>query len=206
MRTKLANQTLTDPEGREIPATIINESRIRKHKLVEDIFEKAERIEEKMKQTKSSFHDKISQYKSWLLKKNKLNDSFENLTLSNYSGTKQIQILSHRVIEFDEKIQLAKQKIDACLLSWGKESHPHLKVLIDRLFKTNNNGMLNKNSVIGLFQYNIKDKQWNEAMNLIKESIVESHRKEYFILKKRNNSKDSWHTINLNFSSIKEEI
>ena len=139
----------------------------------------------------------------WIIKYNNLTDiDFKNITLTNYDGTKQISIKSSKVIDFDENLQLAKQKIDECFAKWGAESHPNIKAVVDKYFKVDKKGVLNKNAILGLFKFQMNDKDWDEAMRLIQLSIVDDESREYLMLRTRKNKDADWELVNLNLSSI----
>lgn len=197
------NKTLTNSKGKEIPVGMIKKERVRKHRTVERIEKKALRLQAQMSRTKQQIMNEIIKFQEYLAKQNKTGDvEFNNLALSNYSNTVCVEIKSNKVIEFDENLQLAKAKIDKCFKKWGQKADPNLKIIVDGYFSVDKKGFINKNAILGLFQYKIKDALWNEAMDLIRESINVVDRKQYMTIRFRESKDDAWQNLNLNFSSI----
>jgi len=196
---------LMNKTGKMIPAENVRLDHWKKHLLVEEVFTAVMDLNERMTKIKEKLYRKIWQYEKWLVKFNEVDQEvdFQNLTLTNYSGTKKIVIETGTLaVEFDENIQVAKVLIDKCIASWGKESHHNIKIIIDKAFRVGTKGMISKNDVLGLLQYKILDKDWKQAMDLITKSIVEKVKKEYIKFQYRENNKAGWKTLNLNFSSI----
>jgi len=194
--------SLVNSKGKSIPVSLIQDETVKKHILVEKAFEKINRLQEKMEQEKERVYTMIEKYQEYLLKKNKIESAeFMNLTLTNYSNDRKIEIKSGRVIEFDEKLMIAKEKIYRCLDKWTEKSNEALKALIYGIFDVDKKGFIDKAKVLSLLQYKIEETEWKEAMELIKESIQVVDRKAYIMFKERSENSEKWETINLNFST-----
>ncbi|WP_311567265.1 DUF3164 family protein [Photobacterium arenosum] len=94
-----------------------------------------------------------------------------NVTLTSFDGRyKLIRAKGeHRI--FDERIQAAKAKIDACIARWSEGSTDQIKALVDHAFRVNKQGRIDVNQVLGLRQLDIDDSDWIEAMDAIADSI-----------------------------------
>jgi hypothetical protein len=203
MKKKDLPKELKNNRGNVIPVENIRTDLIKKHLLVNDIFDIANALQDRMEKEKAKIYKKIQAYEKWIAKKNGVEDAaFENLNLSNYDGSICISIYNNSVVEFDEKIQLAKQKIDKCISRWGAGAPGEIKILIDKFFKVGKKGLLNKQAIFSLFQLKIEDPEWLDAMKIIQDSITDSAKKEYLVIKHRNTNKDEWQNLNLNFSSL----
>jgi len=160
-------------------------------------------FENRLKDLKRKILNEIDGYSKWLCVYNDTeNFEYENLSLTSYDGLKQVCIQQNKVMEFDENLQIAKAKIDRCFEQWTDGARVELKAVIDRYFRVGKKGFIDKNNILGLFQLNIDEPMWKEAMELIKASISESTKKEYLLLKIRTDTKTEWQTINLNFNSV----
>jgi hypothetical protein len=201
---------LINSRGNAIPIENVRKDHVKKHLLVEDVFDRALDLETRIKKVKVSMRKKIDKYLRQLAKKNKVEnpefeDVFEDVILTNYPGTLQIQVKNSSIIDFDENLSLAKTKIDSCFERWGKNTHQNIKIIVDKFFRVGKKGFINKNAILSLFQFRIDDAEWNEAMELIKNSIHETSKKEYTMLRYRDDNKSKWKNLNLNFSSVEVE-
>jgi len=110
------------------------------------------------------------------------------------------------IIQFNEKLQIAKTIIDECLHKWSEGAHKNIRVLVDQAFQVDKKGKLNTSAILKLRTLNIRDKDWKRAMDLIADSIQVVGTKQYLNIRVRDIDFDGtpgkWHTVNLNFSSI----
>lgn len=94
-----------------------------------------------------------------------------NVSLTSFDGKHKVQLSigEHRV--FDERIQAAKAKIDACITRWSEGASDQIKALVELAFRVNKQGHIDVNQVLGLRQLNIDDPDWRDAMDAIADSI-----------------------------------
>jgi len=209
----MLNKSVKPAKGKKkTEAGTFSPERMRRHKLASEIYSETEKLERALMRTKSGTLEKIRRYRKDLLKKGVADENdLSNLNLTNNDGTVQVLVRSSEVIEFSDDLKAAKAAIDQCLQRWGSESHPYLHTVIKKLFRIDKKGVINKNALLGLFQFDIKDKEWQNALDLIRKSIILSTKKAYVQIRSRENSSSAWKTKNLNFSSIepgweKEEL
>lgn len=95
-----------------------------------------------------------------------------NVTLTSFDGNFRIvrAIGEHRV--FDERIQAAKEKIDACIARWSNGADENLIALVNRSFKVNKQGNIDVNEVLGLRDLDINDDEWLDAMRAVADAIT----------------------------------
>lgn len=197
---------LTNTKGEQIPLCRIKLTDRKKHNTIEKIFERVALLKSRTIAEKRKINALLEDYNRYLAIQNNEQPKTLHCTLTNYNSTKQLIIKNNDVIEFDEKVIFAISKIKKCLEKWGSDSHPNLALITSEIFKIERSGKINRNFLLSLFKYNIKDKNWLEAVELIKESINISSRKEYLIFRERTKPTDTWQTIKLNISGLKEEI
>jgi len=94
-----------------------------------------------------------------------------NVTLSSYDGRYLVKLAIGEHRHFDERIQAAKVLIDQCIARWSEGASSEIKVLVDHAFKTNKQGHIDVNQVLSLRQLDIKDTEWQEAMEAIADAI-----------------------------------
>lgn len=202
-KKELSGRVMVNSRGNETAIEHIKPEHLKRDSVVKKCFNKVEKLKKQMEKTKQQVLKEINKYNDYLCKINGMEPTeINNLTLSSYDNTMQVNLKSSSVIDFDEHLQLAEIKVKECLKRWGKESHPNIVAIINNAFRTDKKGFVNKNEVLSLFQYDIKDKDWKEAMELIKKSIRTVERKQYLMLRSRKNQNADWENFNLNFSSI----
>jgi hypothetical protein len=74
-------------------------------------------------------------------------------------------------LQFNEKLQIAKELIDTCIKRWSSDAKVEIRLLVEDAFSVDKAGNLNKNRILGLRRINIHDPQWQEAMQAITDSI-----------------------------------
>jgi hypothetical protein len=102
-----------------------------------------------------------------------------NLTLENFSKTAKLEIRVQEGISFDEKLQIAKLKIDEYLEDITSNSTPEIRTLITRAFEVDKKGKIDAKRIFDLKNYDIPDKRWKEAIAIIDESKQITHTTTY---------------------------
>lgn len=108
-----------------------------------------------------------------------------NVTLMSFDGQYKLQRAVGEQRVFDERIQAAKAKIDACIQRWSEGSSDQIKALVDHAFRVNKQGHIDVNQVLSLRQLDISDSDWIEAMDAIADSIQISGTSAYLRLYER---------------------
>lgn len=108
-----------------------------------------------------------------------------NVTLLSFDGKYKIEraIGEHRV--FNERIQAAKAKIDACIERWSPGSSAEIRALVDHAFRVGKQGRIDVNQVLSLRQLAIDDPEWMEAMQACADAITAVSKTEYIRLYER---------------------
>ncbi|HAT1681365.1 TPA: DUF3164 family protein [Klebsiella oxytoca] len=124
-----------------------------------------------------------------------------NVMLPSFDGSLRVSRATgeHRV--FDERIQAAKEKIDACIARWSNGANENLIAIVNRSFRTNKQGMIDVNEVLGLRELDINDEEWLEAMRAVVDSIKVNGSSTYLRFYERENDKE-YKQISLDFSKL----
>ncbi|MBZ8007882.1 DUF3164 family protein [Campylobacter sp. RM9334] len=174
--------------------------------LVESILAKVENKNTELVALKDEINNDIESYLDLLLEKYNLdarsNAKKGNFTFENYSKTLKIQIQMAEKINFNEKLNIAKAKIDEYLNDIVKDSSEDIKVLINKAFEVDKKGNLDSKKILSLRSYDIKDHRWQEAMEIISESVEIVGVKPYIRFYKRDKATDSWANVSLDFANI----
>lgn len=124
-----------------------------------------------------------------------------NVSLMSFDGKYKLQraVGEHRV--FDERIQAAKAKIDACIHRWSEGANDHIKALVEHAFRVSKQGHIDVNQVLSLRSLDIDDADWIEAMDAIADSIQISGTSTYLRLYERQ-SNGQYKQISLDISKL----
>jgi len=125
-----------------------------------------------------------------------------NINLENFSGTFKIAIANADNIQFDEKLQIAKMKIDECLHELTQGASPEIKTLITKAFEVDKKGDVNAKKILALKSYDILHEKWKEAMVIIDESIEVVGSKTYIRFYERTGTDKAWKMISLDMAGV----
>ncbi len=78
----------------------------------------------------------------------------------------------------------------------------NLQAVIKEAFQVDKKGEIAKSRILGLRRYNIKDKKWSEAMELIDEAIQITSTKQYIAFYQRKAQNKPFQLVSLNFSAL----
>jgi hypothetical protein len=106
------------------------------------------------------------------------------VTLKTFDGTKVMQIAVSKLITFDAKINLAKEKIDEYLTEKAEQYDAETRTLIMRVFEVKN-GKIDVKLILSLKSYPITHPTWLEAMQLIDDAIEIAGTRSYVRFKER---------------------
>lgn len=107
-----------------------------------------------------------------------------SVTLRAYDGTAEVQIQVAKLIVFDAKLKLAKEKLDEYFTEKTEDSDPEIKTLILRAFEVRN-GKVDAKQILSLKSYPITHPKWREAMVMIDDATEIAGTKSYIRFKER---------------------
>lgn len=103
-----------------------------------------------------------------------------NITLTTFAGDLKIERQIANTISFDERLNLAKTKATACINRWSKGANRNLQAIVADAFDVDTAGNINVGRILGLRRHNIDDPEWQEAMQLIADSMKTVASKTHF--------------------------
>ncbi len=194
-------KVLKDASGREYPAKILDPQIVKRDTLVSRVMGRAERLHDKITYEKQKLAADIDKYLQKTAEQ--YGENWKgNAELVSFDGKYKVEVRNRERIEFDEKLQVAKQKIDECLKRWTEDSNVNLQAVINEAFQVDKKGEIAKHRILALRKYNIKDKNWKQAMDIIDEAIQVTSTKQYIAFYKRKSPNKPFELISLNFSAI----
>ncbi len=124
-----------------------------------------------------------------------------NLSLTSFDGRyKVLRAVSER-LDFDERLQAAKELVDSCLREWSKESGPELRTLIDSAFQVDKKGRINAKRILSLRTLKIEHPTWKQAMEAISDAVTVVGSCTYYRVYERDEA-GNYQQISLDFSGV----
>ncbi len=108
------------------------------------------------------------------------------VTLKSFDGTKVVEIQITKLISFDQKLSLAKEKIDEYLTLKTIGADAEIQTLITKVFDVKN-GKVDAKQILSLKSYQITHPLWIEAMRMIDDATEIAGTKSYIRFKHRKN-------------------
>jgi Protein of unknown function (DUF3164) len=125
-----------------------------------------------------------------------------NVTLTTYDGRFKVMRAMQETIAFDERLQVAKAKVDECILRWAKGANRNLQVLVNRAFETDKQGNVSAGRILALRSYEIDDPDWKLAMEAIADSMRVVASKAYVRFYERDEASGEYKAINLDIAGL----
>ncbi|WP_419768561.1 DUF3164 family protein [Arcobacter sp.] len=195
-----------DKEGKFVHPDMIRMDKQLEDELVESLVSKAITLQDKMKEYKIHAFAECYAFVD-LLRSNydmeRITSKSGAVTLKNFNGTMEVQIQVAKLITFDQKLTLAKEKIDEYLTEKTSGSDAEIQTLITRAFDVKN-GKVDAKQIISLKSYPIEHTLWREAMSMIDEATEIAGTKSYIRFKQRDglNLDGAMQTIILDLAAL----
>lgn len=189
-----------DPEGYKVPPKYVSDHDKQKDDLVEKLTSKATDLSQELVDFKKLAMEAIDKYLADVA--SSYSENWKgNAIIYNFSANLAIEIKISNKLAFDERLNIAKTKIDNYIKLLVKNSAKEIIMLVTRAFKVDKRGNVDVKQIISLKQINIQHPEWQQAMDIINEALkVEATRR--YITFKSKDKEGNWHNIVLNFSSI----
>lgn len=125
-----------------------------------------------------------------------------NISLTSFDGKYRITRDVAERIEFDERLQAAKELVDQCLREWTRDSNPNIRALIEDAFQVDRKGRINTKRILGLRKLKIDHPTWATAMDAISEAITITGSCVYHRFYVRNDETGKYQQIVLDFAAM----
>lgn len=162
-------------KGDLIPAAKIKPAEKLRERFVQRWFKRAESLHSQMDAFKAElmgeFEDFLDEVAEVYGKPMRGAKGKGNITLMTFAGDLKIERKVQNTIAFDERLQLAKGKATNCISRWSKGANKNLQAIVTDAFDVDVAGNINVGRILGLRRHNIDDAEWQEAMQLIAESM-----------------------------------
>ncbi|KAB7624346.1 DUF3164 family protein [Alkalilimnicola sp. S0819] len=125
-----------------------------------------------------------------------------NVTITSYNGEYKVQRAYAERIAFSEELEAAKELLNQCIERWSQGANPHIRVLVDRAFRTDTKGQIKTTAVLELLRLEIDDEQWQRAMEALRDSIQTTGTAVYVRVYKRIGDSDQYRPLPLDLAAV----
>lgn len=193
-----------DARGCLIPESMIKPIDRARDELVRELACQAKIVSDGLREFKTRVFDDINAFVDLSAEQYdvKIGGKKGNLTLFSFDGGFKVQVAIAEHMVFDERLQAAKHLIDECIIAWSQGSRDEIKVLVQAAFQTDKEGKINTGRVLALRRLDIRDEQWQKAMQAIGESLQVVGSKEYVRFYERIGNTDQYRPISLDMASL----
>jgi len=205
MTQKIKDGTWIDEAGKKVPVEYVSPAARLKERHAATLLKEAKIINDRLIGFKKVINELCQEVFTKAL--NELNadpaDSKGNITWFNFDRSIKVEVKVNDRIEFDDiTINACKGKLDEFLSQALDSKTEFLKDMVTDAFSTSR-GRLDSKKVMALTKYRnkIKNPLFQDALNLLEESIRRPDSKTYFRVFEREED-GSYRNIELNFSSI----
>ncbi len=174
--------------GHLIPIALISEIDKLRDSLVREIVDKAADLAAIERDFYNETFGEIQAFSALSAEKYnlKLGGIKGNITLSSFDGSLQVKLAKADVMAFNEKLESARELVDACIRRWSVGSNVNIIALVEQAFQTDKEGKINLGRMYTLMRYEIDDAEWNLAMQALHDSIQPVNTKRYLRVYRRN--------------------
>lgn len=183
----MSKQFMEDAQGRQVPVDLVKDIDILRDQTVRDIMQKTFTMRDTLQKFKQEVWSDIQEFLSLSAEQHgvKFGGKKGNITLTTYDGKYKLLVAVNDTLQFNEKLQVAKQLIDECIKEWSADARPELRVLVDNAFAVDKQGKVSTERVLGLRRLQISDAKWLQAMQAITDSVQVVSSKTYMRFYKR---------------------
>ncbi|MDN7916167.1 DUF3164 family protein [Burkholderia cepacia] len=193
-----------DARGRLVPESMIAPIDQLRDQTITSLIDDAKRLQSSMADFKARAFGDIAAFVEASHEQYgvKVGGAKGNISLITFDGRYKIvrQIAEH--LQFDERLQAAKELIDECLREWTAGSNDKVKVLINEAFQVDKEGNVNTGRILALRRLAIDDPKWTKAMRAIVDSIRPTGSKPYVRLYERVEGTEEYRAISLDLAAI----
>lgn len=195
-----------DAGGNLVPVSKIKDVDKLRHKVVVDMCEAAKKLHDALVEFKLASISSVAEFAQSSAAEYGVQlrgaAGKGNITLISFDGRFKVQRQMAEMIAFDERLQVAKAKIDECIHMWSKGANANLKVLVNQAFETDKEGNVSVGKILSLRRFNISDPDWDIAMQAISDSIRVTSSKAYVRFYERNDLTGDYEAISLDMAKV----
>ena len=173
---------MEDAQGRLVPVSMVKPIDLKRHEAVTAIMAETFKERDRLMEFKKAIWLRVQDFLAESAKDSgakKLGGTKGNVTLTSFDGKFRVMVAVNDTIQFNEKLQVAKQLIDKCIASWSEGANENLRAVVDDAVNVGKSGLVSTARVLGLRRLRISDPTWKKAMDAITESMSVASSKTY---------------------------
>lgn len=192
-----------DSRGRLVPESQIKDIDLLRDQLVRELHSEALEAQAALAKFKQKAFETIHSFVSLSAEKYgaKLGGAKGNVSLLTFDGELRVQLAIQESIQFDERLQAAKELIDECLREWTVGARPEIATLVQDAFRVDAAGKLRTGSVLALRRLDITDSRWQQAMQAISDAVQVVGSKSYVRFHRRD-ANGQYQAISLDIAGV----
>jgi hypothetical protein len=189
-----------DGQGYPVPVSVIDPQLKARDELVSRLLGRARRLNAVIAREKQLMSEEIAAYLNAVADGENTTWS-GGTTLWSFAMDEAVVVKIAKRLQFDEKLNIARQKINECIKNWAPGSNDNLVALVNRAFDVDTKGEVDSRQILGLRQLQIQDDLWLEAMDLIADSMQVQSTKTYFYFQEADEN-GKMRSITLDFAAL----
>jgi len=190
-----------DPDGVPVPEKYIDARTKERDKIVEQALKDIKALRAEMERVKTKVEKLILDYLEETAEE--YGENWKgNAQLLNFGSDQMVLVKINKIFSFDERLQIAKSKIDKCINKWSDGASAKLIAVVNHAFNVDEKGRVDKRRILGLQKLEINDPDWKEAMDIINKSMVTEGTRRYIGYLERDPDTEEMQPILLNYSAI----
>jgi hypothetical protein len=195
---------MQDAQGRLVPVSMVKEIDKLRDELVKKLVECARAQAAALAAFKASALSEIQAFVDLSASQygRELGGTKGNVQLVSYDGRFRVDRCIADSLDFDERLQVAKELIDECLQEWSSDSRPELKLLVNDAFQVDRKGNVNTKRILSLRKFEIEDARWKQAMQAINDSLTVSGSRTYLRIYERSADGEQYRQLPLDLASV----
>lgn len=192
-----------DAQGRLVPIETIREIDLARDSFVREQVTKAQDMASRISAFKRAATDDMQAFLDMSAEQygRNIGGTKGNVELMSFDGKFKVSRAVADRIEFDERLQTAKELIDQCLREWTKDSSAELRAIIDDAFQVDKKGRINTKRILSLRKLKIDNETWAKAMEAIGDAVTVTGSCTYFRFYERD-ERGQYQQVQLDFSGV----
>lgn len=194
---------MPDAKGRLVPELLVRAEDKLEDQLVRKIMGYADELSARIARFKGHTFDDIGAFMALLAEKYGASKGGAkgNVTFTSYDGTLKVQVQVSDTLTFGPGLQVAKELIDACIADWADGARDEIRTLVQHAFRTDKEGLVNREAIFALRRIEIADERWQRAMEAITQSIRVAGSNTYVRFYRRADPQAKWEAVTIDLAS-----
>jgi Protein of unknown function (DUF3164) len=195
---------MRDTAGRLVPLAQVKEQHALEDQTVRAILAFAEDLSAQIARFRGHTFDDVTSFLDLLAEKYKAARGGKrgNLTLTSYDGLLKVTVQVADQLAFGPELQIAKDLVDACIVSWSDGARSELRALVEHAFQVDKEGRINRSALFALRRLAIDDPGWTRAMAALSDAIRVIGSKQYLRFYKRAAKDAPWQPIVIDLAGV----